>query len=213
MTTSPEAPRTQPQDSRDEILKAAVQLFANRGFHETSMSEVAREARVSKALIFWHFKTKEELFLAVLNRLLEPYYIDFAEESESLDEREQVRRLVEGYVLFVRDNAKSVSFFLRRLMAEEVPSAFTEQIRRLYEGYQGLLTDRVRCAQDKGLLSKAYSPTAVSSFLVSALNGILVNLLFGNSSTFDLDGAVKILCALVLQEPLTSQPPDNAATS
>ncbi len=51
--------RTQSQDSRDEILKAAMQLFANRGFHETSMSEVAREARVSKALIFWHFKTKE----------------------------------------------------------------------------------------------------------------------------------------------------------
>src|ERR1700682_3742819 len=63
-------PRTGSQDSRDEILKAGMRLFASRGFHETSMSEVAREARVSKALIFWHFKTKEELFVAVLNRLL-----------------------------------------------------------------------------------------------------------------------------------------------
>ena len=84
-------PRTASQDSRDEILKAAMQLFANRGFHETSMSEVAREARVSKALIFWHFKTKEELFVAVLNRLLEPYFIDFAEEAAAMDEREQIR--------------------------------------------------------------------------------------------------------------------------
>ena len=45
-------PHNQSPDSRDEILKAAIQLFANRGFHETSMSEVAREAKVSKALIF-----------------------------------------------------------------------------------------------------------------------------------------------------------------
>ena len=81
---------TQAQDSRDEILKAAIHLFASRGFHETSMSEVAREAKVSKALIFWHFKTKEELFLAVLNRLLEPYFIDFAEEAAALDERAQI---------------------------------------------------------------------------------------------------------------------------
>ena len=51
--------RSQSQDSRDEILKAAMHLFANRGFHETSMSEVAREARVSKALIFWHFKARK----------------------------------------------------------------------------------------------------------------------------------------------------------
>src|SRR3984957_5952485 len=96
-----------PQDSRDEILKAAIRLFARRGFHETSMSEVAREAKVSKALIFWHFKTKEELFLAVLNRLLEPYFIDFAEEAAAMDERQQILKLAEAYLLFVRDNASS----------------------------------------------------------------------------------------------------------
>jgi len=107
-TNSPE-PRS--QDSRDEILNAATRLFANRGFHETSMSEVARSARVSKALIFWHFKTKEELFFAVLNRLLEPYFIDFAEEAGALDEKSQILKLVESYLLFVRDNASSIRFF------------------------------------------------------------------------------------------------------
>src|ERR1700674_4790191 len=86
-------PRTQSQDSRDEILKAAMHLFANRGFHETSMSEVAREARVSKALICWHSKTKEELLVAVLTRMLEPYFIDFAEEAAAMDERAQIQKL------------------------------------------------------------------------------------------------------------------------
>src|SRR5260370_29059906 len=129
-------PQTQSQDSRDEILKAAIQLFANRGFHETSMSEVAREAKVSKALIFWHFKTKEELFLAVLNTLLEPYVIDFAEESEKLDAREQIRKLIRGYVHIPRENAKSVRFFLRRFMnGEDMPDAFTQNTRTLYSLY------------------------------------------------------------------------------
>jgi AcrR family transcriptional regulator len=45
------------------------------------MAEVARSAPVSKGLIFYHFTTKEELFFAVLNRLLESYVIDFAEEA------------------------------------------------------------------------------------------------------------------------------------
>src|SRR5215813_10591957 len=111
--------QSQSQDSRDEILKAGIRLFATRGFHETSMSEVAREARVSKALIFWHFKTKEELFLAVLNRLLEPYFIDFAEEAQQLDERQQTLKLVEFYLLFVRDNASSVRFFLAQMLREQ----------------------------------------------------------------------------------------------
>src|SRR4030088_811599 len=104
------------QDSRDEILKAATELFAVRGFHETSMAEVARAAKVSKALIFWHFKTKEELFLAVLGRLLEPYVLDFAEESASLDEKAQILKLLESYLLFVRDNAGSIRFFVAQLI-------------------------------------------------------------------------------------------------
>src|SRR3984885_16144503 len=127
------ASETRAQDSRDQILKAAMRLFAVRGFHETSMSEVAREARVSKALIFWHFKTKEELFLAVLNRLLEPYFIDFAEESQQLDERQQTLKLVEFYLLFVSDNASSVRFFLAQLLREQkISDALSEQVMKLY---------------------------------------------------------------------------------
>src|SRR6266851_2463308 len=126
------APRVPSQDSRDEILKAAMQLFASRGFHETSMSEVAREARVSKALIFWHFKTKEELFLAVLNRLLEPYFIDFSDESQTLDDRAQIMKLVELYLLFIRDHANSVRFFLAQMLREQKMSeALGDQVMKL----------------------------------------------------------------------------------
>jgi AcrR family transcriptional regulator len=194
-------PHTQSQDSRDEILKAAIQLFANRGFHETSMSEVAREAKVSKALIFWHFKTKEDLFLAVLNRLLEPYVIDFAEESEKLDAREQIKKLIAGYVNFVRENASSVSFFLRRFMnGEEMPDAFTEQIRRLYDLYKALLTDRIRLAQEKGLCAHTYQPDVMADFVLAALNGLLINLLFMSQMPPNLDHSLAMLSGLLFED-------------
>ena len=147
-----------PQDSRDEILKAAIRLFARRGFHETSMSEVAREAHVSKALIFWHFKTKEELFLAVLNRLLEPYFIDFAEEAGRWTSARRLRRLVESYLLFVRDNASSVRFFLGQLLhGEKVPDelsdAGAEALRRISRN-----ADRYRSPRaGQGIFARATS--------------------------------------------------------
>src|SRR5579872_6523972 len=130
------------QDSRDEILKAGIRLFARRGFHETSMSEVARDASVSKALIFWHFRTKEELFMAVLNRLLEPYFIDFTEEAGALDEKAQILRLIDLYLQFVRENASSIRFFVAQLLHDEKPSdGLTNQVLQLYGGYRTLLVD------------------------------------------------------------------------
>jgi AcrR family transcriptional regulator len=182
------------QDSRDLILKAGIRLFARRGFHETSMSEVAREAKVSKALIFWHFKTKEELFLAVLDRLLQPYFIDFAEEVGALDERAQLRKLVESYLLFVRDNAASVRFFLGQLLhGEKVPEELAIQVMRLYGGFRELMTDIVRRAQEKNVCSRDMEPQTAAAFMVSALNGSLIGFLFSGSSEVEVDRAVTML--------------------
>lgn len=182
------------QDSRDEILKAATHLFANRGFHETSMSEVAREAHVSKALIFWHFKTKEELFVAVLNRLLEPYFIDFAEEAGVLDERAQIKKLVEFYLDFVHDNASSVRFFLAQMLHDQrFSEGLNEQVLKIYSGYRGMLVELIARAQQKGLCTLRFTAQAAAGFLLSALNGILIEHLFMANNPLDSEEAVAMV--------------------
>src|SRR5258707_6955278 len=194
-------PRTGSQDSRDEILKAAMRLFASRGFHETSMSEVAREAHVSKALIFWHFKTKEELFVAVVNRLLEPYVIDFAEEAGALDERAQLKKLVEFYLLFVRENVSSVRFFLAQMLHDpRLSEGLNEQVLRLYSGYRDLLTELIARSQQKGICKRQLAPEAATGFLLSALNGLLIEYLFMGAKAVDTEGSVGILGGWLLCE-------------
>ena len=53
-------------DRRAAILEAAREAFAERGFHETSLDSVADRAHVSKALLYEHFASKRELFVAML---------------------------------------------------------------------------------------------------------------------------------------------------
>lgn len=61
------SPRTQTQlskirdESRGKILSAALTLFAKQGFHSTSIAQIAKEAGVSKGLIYNYFDKKEEL--------------------------------------------------------------------------------------------------------------------------------------------------------
>ncbi len=198
-------PRTGSQDSRVEILKAAMQLFANRGFHETSMSEVAREAHVSKALIFWHFKTKEELFVAVLNRLLEPYFIDFAEEAAMMDERAQILKLVESYLSFVRDNANSVRFFLAQMLHDQrLSESLNEQVLKLYGGYRAMLVELIVRAQQKGICTRRTAPESAAAFLLSALNGLLIEYLFMGANAIDPEGAVAMVGEWLFGPPATS---------
>ncbi|NPA97244.1 MAG: TetR/AcrR family transcriptional regulator [Crenarchaeota archaeon] len=48
-------------DTAQRILEAARRVFAEKGFEAASLREIAEEARVSKALVLWYFKSKEEL--------------------------------------------------------------------------------------------------------------------------------------------------------
>ncbi|HTO52797.1 MAG TPA: helix-turn-helix domain-containing protein [Myxococcota bacterium] len=63
--------RRAPEASRDAILDAALRCFAKRGYHETSVDDIAARARLSKGAVYWHFSGKRALFLALLDRALE----------------------------------------------------------------------------------------------------------------------------------------------
>ncbi len=201
------------QDSRDEILNAATALFATRGFHETSMAEVARAARVSKALIFWHFKNKEELFVAVLGRLLEPYVIDFAEEAGALDEKAQLLKLIESYLLFVRENASSIRFLVAQILhVEATNDSLSNQVLTLFEGYRTLVTDLIGRAQAKGMCVCSFPPLDAAGFLLAALNGLLLGHMFLGSRPVDLETGMKMLRQWLFGDVPEFQPAHHSAT-
>jgi AcrR family transcriptional regulator len=54
-------------NSKDRILEAALKLFSEQGFNGTSVKEIAAEADVSKALIYYNFESKEAILLELLN--------------------------------------------------------------------------------------------------------------------------------------------------
>ena len=65
-------PRWQRRPDRrpDEILDAALRVFARCGLHKTNLEEVAREAGISKGTIYLYYKNKEELFIAAAQRVV-----------------------------------------------------------------------------------------------------------------------------------------------
>jgi TetR/AcrR family transcriptional regulator, fatty acid metabolism regulator protein len=55
------------QDAHDQILNAALSLFARQGFAHTSMNDIVRESGVSKGGVYWHFENKDALILAIFD--------------------------------------------------------------------------------------------------------------------------------------------------
>ncbi len=55
---------------RAQILAAAAQVFAQRGFHGARMDDIVRQSGLSKGAVYWYFRSKEEIILSILERLM-----------------------------------------------------------------------------------------------------------------------------------------------
>jgi AcrR family transcriptional regulator len=90
---------------REQLLEVALRVFASRGFHQTSMNDVADAAGVTKPVLYQHFSSKRALYLELLElvslRLMAA--IDEA-TSAAAGPREQVERGLRAYFRFVVDS-------------------------------------------------------------------------------------------------------------
>jgi AcrR family transcriptional regulator len=63
--------RPTPEARRADLLDAAERCFAERGYHATTVDEIAARAGVSKGAFYWHFETKRDAFTALVDRLVD----------------------------------------------------------------------------------------------------------------------------------------------
>jgi AcrR family transcriptional regulator len=54
---------------RDEIMAAAKEVFARKGFHDTTIADIAKQAGLAYGSIYWYFDSKDELFHALMGTI------------------------------------------------------------------------------------------------------------------------------------------------
>ena len=88
------------------IIDAAIQLFAERPFHEVRMEDIAARAQVAKGTLYLHYKDKEDLFLGIMNDGLQSL-VERIEESLSAEMPPEEKLLVmnrESFRYFERNH-------------------------------------------------------------------------------------------------------------
>ncbi len=112
--------RRRKEDRPAEITAAAFEAFAENGYDATRVDDVARRAGVSKGLLYLYFKTKEELFKAVIRNFIMPMVDALKTEVES-SELSAEEFLRGPFLDFAKRVPKSPAKILVRLLIAEGP--------------------------------------------------------------------------------------------
>jgi len=163
-----------PQDiKKEKILESAYNRFLHYGYSKTTMNEIASDVSMSKALLYYYFPDKSQLYIAVMQKLADDYLklIKSCSEFSSLEEAFTVQLTNKNE--FILKNYNFFDFF--RLNEQNLPDAIWEIIGQIHEAEIEQLANCINAEVKKGVIKPIAEPKAIVDLLLDALHGVRVS--------------------------------------
>lgn len=184
---------------RAAVVEAASRLFAEQGYHRTSLAQVARAAGVSQTGLLHHFKGKDVLLLAVLG------FHDRSRAARFDPPAHGLRRLLDHMLDTLREEVRSPG--LTRLFATTAGEATDpahpahDYFRRRFELMRENNARAVRASIDAGLVRADVDPEALGRALVAVADGLTAQWLMDPS--FDVVQHVRKHLEMLMRDIVT----------
>ena len=102
--------------NEEKILRAAVGLFADKSFHGTHVKEIARVSGLPKTNVYYYFPTKESIYTAVIERLIEGWDRAFEHIVPEHEPREAIAAYIRAKLEYSRRYATESRFFANEIL-------------------------------------------------------------------------------------------------
>ena len=181
---------------RERILDAAFSVFSQRGYRQAGVDEVGRQAETSKGGVYFHFPTKEALFLELLrttaDRLVGKVERSMAPYEDPIERADTALRTVLGVFAGHRTMAR---LFL--IDAVGAGSQFQAELQRLHERFAAIISEQLDEAIAVGTIEPV-DTDLVGMAWFGALNEVVMRWLMSGQST-RLEDSYPTLRAILLR--------------
>ena len=179
------------EQRRAEILEAALHLFSSKGFHDTTMEEVANAAGVAKGTIYLYFQSKEHLLLALKRDFMQGLTdavanivadaIEQLEGGKGTDYRDIIDDIFDSVVEYHTSRRDAVEVVVRQSPSPDLVNEALE----LERDYLGLITSAFRTGMEYGLVHTE-DPEMTAHLITAAIrDNIASSLCYGEPADLD----------------------------
>ncbi len=167
---------------RAQVLAAALQTFAQKGYHRTSVSDIIQRAGIARGTFYLYFKNKRAIFEELLSSYLER--IASAVRRVQLSPgapppQEQIRRNVERVVDVLLENRDFTKLLLVQALGQDPD--FDQQVATFYATLLGLIQGALVLGQEMNLV-RPCDTKVVASCILGSIKEVAHQILLGEDS-------------------------------
>lgn len=159
------------EQRREQILHAAFSCFADKGYHATRMDDLVRASGLSKGSLYWHFRSKEEVFLALFDSFAAELYGEWDAAAHSgADALDVLRRECEIAVEILSNDRMGLLAWAEFL---NHPTA-RQRMGEIYQTARSKLGTIIERGRAEGSLREGPPCEEVAGALVGTIEGLLL---------------------------------------
>ncbi len=158
---------------REKILEAAYQQFLHYGYSKTTMNEIAGSLSMSKALLYYYFPDKSELYIAVTRKLANEYLKSLENRIPQLgDLKEAFVFQIDTHHNFILNNYNFFDYI--RLNEQNMPDTIWEIVDHIRQSEMDLLGNAIKAEAARGKIKLVDNAREIVDLMLDALHGVRV---------------------------------------
>jgi len=168
---------------KEKILEAAHQRFLHYGYSKTTMNEIAGDLCMSKALLYYYFPDKSQLYTDVMRRVADEYLDILGSKMNTFyGLKEAFEFQINSQHEFMMKNYNFFDFF--RLNEQNLPDVIWEIVGQVHQTEKEMLVNAIKAEVAKGNIKPVNNPDEIVELLLDALHGVRMHSVTNKKTMF-----------------------------
>jgi AcrR family transcriptional regulator len=188
------------QDRRQQIIEAAMEVFAKKGFRGTTTKDLAAHACINEAIIYRYFKTKEDLYSAIIEHKAGEHREAHMEELERLAASDDDEKFFEAVGSAFLQKHEADTTFLRLLLFSALEGHQLSEMFVSSMAGRHLITNYIQRRLDQGAFRPVNAQLAARGLFGMFASFVLWQQIFGfrDKHAYDRDEVVRTFVSIFL---------------
>lgn len=199
---------------RTDVLRAASRVFAKKGFAAAKINDIAHEAGLSHGLVYHYFRTKDDVFAAILEAKIEDMRCAMQEDEAATGSAvERIRASVGRWLQRTLEEPEMGLMIAQAMLSDSLSPAIRKMLADHAKESFGESVARIRLAQRRGEIGKHASAEELAASLMCIMRGLALASVVHIGVDFTPPSVETVMRLLVTPEPASAEHAKREATA
>lgn len=181
-----------------KIIQAATKVFAQKGFYNSKVADVAKEANVADGTIYLYFKNKDDLLISIFEDSMDTFSGEVQKVVDGVsDPVEKLCRFIRLHLELVREN-QDTSLVLQ-IELRQSSKFMKEYAATKFRDYLALISTILEEGQAKGVFKKEINPVIVKRAIFGAVDEMALDWVLMKKKKYTMEEVAEQLCSMLVE--------------